>query len=132
MSEQNIETARQGIHAFNAGEVDAFTALTTSDFEWSPSMVAIEGEVFRGSEGIQRYFASLNSAWEEFLVRPESFRDLADVVVMLGRLRGCGKNSGVPVDAPLGMVFDFKQGKVARIRGYLDHGQACRAAGLAE
>jgi ketosteroid isomerase-like protein len=132
MSEENVEIAQRGIQAFNSGDADVFVALTTPDFEWSPSMVAIEGEIFRGSEGIRRYFASLSSAWEEFVIRPESFRDLPDLVVMLGRLRGCGKNSGVPVDASLGMVFDLRDGKIARIRGYLDHGEALRAAGLAE
>src|SRR4051794_488222 len=102
MSEENVEVAGRGIRAFNCADVDAFAALTTPDFEWSPSMVAIEGEVFRGNEGIRRYFASLSSAWEEFLIRPERFRDLPDLVIMLGRLRGCGRNSGVPVDASLG------------------------------
>lgn len=132
MSEQNVEIARRGIQAFNGSEVEAFIALTTPDFAWSPSMVAIEGEIFRGSAGIRRYFASLSSAWEEFVIRPERFRDLPDLVIMLGRLRGCGKTSGVPVDASLGMVFDFRDGKIARIRGYLDHGAALQAAGLAE
>jgi ketosteroid isomerase-like protein len=132
MSQENVEVARLGIQAFNGGDVDGFIVLTTPDFEWSPSMVAIEGEIFRGSEGIRRYFASLSSAWEEFVIRPERFRDPADLVIMLGRLRGCGKNSGVPVDASLGMVFDFRDGKIARIRGYLDQVEALRAAGLAE
>jgi ketosteroid isomerase-like protein len=51
---------------------------------------------------------------------------------MLGRLEGRGKGSGVPVDSSLGMVFDFRGGEIARIRGYLDHREALRAAGLAE
>ncbi|HMH48039.1 MAG TPA: hypothetical protein VK538_10030 [Solirubrobacteraceae bacterium] len=72
----------------------------------------------------------LSDAWEEFLILPDSFRDPTDLVIMLGRLRGRGKNSGVPVDASLGMVFDLRDGKIARIRGYLDHGEALRAAGL--
>jgi ketosteroid isomerase-like protein len=49
---------------------------------------------------------------------------------MLGRLEGRGKESGVPVDSPLGMVFDFRGGAIARIRGYLDHGDALNAAGM--
>jgi ketosteroid isomerase-like protein len=132
MPQENVEVATRCIEAFNASDVDVFIALTTPDFEWSPSMVAIEGQVFRGSEGIRTYFASLNNAWEEFLILPGTFRDLTDLVIMLGRLRGRGKNSGVPANASLGMVFDFRDGKVAGIRGYLDHGEALRAAGLSE
>jgi ketosteroid isomerase-like protein len=128
MSRENVDIARRAIDAFNATDVDAFTALTTLDFEWSPSMVAIEAEVFRGSEGIERYFESLDSAWEEFHIVRDEFRDHADVVVMLGGLTGRGRNSGVTVDSSLGMVFDFRGGTIARIRGFLDHSEALKAA----
>jgi ketosteroid isomerase-like protein len=132
MPQENLDVAKRCIDAFNARQVDVFIALTTPDFVWSPSMVAVEGEVFEGSEGIRRYFDSLGSAWESFLIVPDSFRELPSVVVVLGRLSGHGKHSGVPVDASLGIVFDFRDGKVAHIRGYLDHGEALRAAGPAQ
>src|SRR5438552_812861 len=130
MSRQNVETAERAIDAFNRSDIDAFAALTTPDFEWFPAMGAVEGEVFRGREGIEKYFASLNNAWEKFQILRDRFRDLADLVIMLGRLEGHGKGSGVPVDGPLGIVFDLRGGKVSRIRAYLDHGDALRAAGL--
>lgn len=129
MSREQVDVARHAIEAFNRNDVDAFTALTTADFEWSPSMVAIEAEIFRGSEGIRAYFASLSSAWSEFVILPEAFRESADVVVMLGGLRGHGKNSGATVDSSLGMVFDLRGEQISRIRGYLDHAEALRAAG---
>ena len=132
MSQENVEVATQAIEAFNGSNVDAFGALTTPDFEWSPSMVAVEGETFRGREGIERYFRSLNHAWEQFHIHPNRFRVAEDLVVMLGRLEGRGIGSGVPVDASLGMVFDFRGGMISRIRGYLDHAEALRAAGLSE
>jgi ketosteroid isomerase-like protein len=132
MSEDNVEVATQAISAFNGSDVATFAALTTPDFEWSPSMVAIEGETFLGREGIETYFGSLNDAWEKFHIHRDRFRDSADLVVMLGRLEGRGKLSGVPVDASLGMVFDFRDGAISRIRGYLDHTEALRAAGLPE
>jgi ketosteroid isomerase-like protein len=130
VSQENVEIAKRAIDAFNLRDVDTFAALTTRDFEWSPSMVAIEGEIFRGPDGIDKYFESLTGAWESFQILPNRFRDLADVVVMLGQLQGRGKASGVEVIEPLGMVFDFRDGKVSRIRGFLDHGEALRAAGL--
>jgi ketosteroid isomerase-like protein len=132
MSEENVDIAGQAISAFNTTDVDRFAGLTTPDFAWSPSMVAVEGEAFLGREGIETYFGRLDDAWEKFHVRPDSFREAADVVVMLGRLEGRGKSSGVPVASSLGMVFDFREGAISRIRGYLDHGEALRAAGLTE
>ena len=132
MSQENVEVATQAIEAFNVRDIDAFAALTTPDFAWSPSMVAIEGETFQGREGIDRYFRSLDNGWERFHISRDRFLGEEDLVVMLGRLDGRGMNSGVPVDAALGMVFEFRGGLIARIRGFLDHAEALRAAGLAD
>jgi ketosteroid isomerase-like protein len=133
MSEENVEVATKAIDAFNEGKVGAFASLTTPDFEWSPSMVAIENKIFRGRTGIENYFGTLDNAWERFHILREGFRSFGDdLVVMLGRLEGRGKGSGVPVASPLGMVFDFRGGAISRIRGYLDHAEALEAAGLSE
>ena len=132
MSQENVEIAKRAIGAFNRRDVDAFAALTTPDFEWSPSMVAIEGEVFRGREGIDRYFGSLRNSWKSFTILDDRFRYLADLVVMLGRLEGRGRASDVRVVESLGMVFAFRHEEISGIRGYLDHDEALKAAGLAE
>jgi ketosteroid isomerase-like protein len=58
--------------------------------------------------------------------------DLGDRVLAPGRNRGRGKGSGVPVDGPYGAVFDFCDGKISRIRLFVDHGEALWAAGLTE
>jgi ketosteroid isomerase-like protein len=132
MSQENVEIATRAIEAFNARDVNGFAVLTTPDFQWSPSMVAIEGTTFRGREGIDRYFRSLNEAWERFHVHRGRFRDAEGLVVMLGRLEGRGMGGGVPVDSSLGMVFDLRGGMISRIRGFLDHAEALGAAGLPE
>ena len=132
MPVENVEVAERAIRAFNEREIGVFAALTTTDFEWSPSMVAVEGETFVGRTGIDTYFERLDEAWEKFHIHQERFRHSGDVVVMLGRLEGRGKSSGVPVDSSLGMVFDLRDGAISRIRGYLDHAEALGATGLTE
>jgi ketosteroid isomerase-like protein len=132
MAQENVDVAKTAIDAFNATDVEAFAALTTPDFEWSPSMVAIEGTIFQGREGIETYFQRLEIAWERFHVHRHRFRVGDDLVVMLGRLEGRGSGSGVPVDSSLGMVFDFRGGLISRIRGFLDHTEALKAAGLSQ
>jgi ketosteroid isomerase-like protein len=84
------------------------------------------------ARGVETYFARLSDAWEEFRTVAEDLRDLGDHVVMLGRIEGRGKGSGVPIDTSLGQIFDFRDGKVCRIRSYLDHSEALNAVGLAE
>jgi ketosteroid isomerase-like protein len=95
-------------------------------------MGAIEGETFRGREGSDAYVARLTDAWEEFRTVAEDVRDLGGRVLMLGQVEGRGKGSGVPVDMPLAQVYDFRDGKVCRIRSYLDHAEALEAVGLTE
>jgi ketosteroid isomerase-like protein len=130
VSEENIEVVKRAVAAFNATDVEAFTALTTMDFEWFPSMIPIENETFVGADGVRRYFDRLESAWEHFRIFPDRFLEGADCVLVLARLEGRGRSSGATVDAPLGMAFDLRNGRVSRIRGYLDHDEALKATGL--
>jgi ketosteroid isomerase-like protein len=63
----------------------------------------------------------------EIRIVAEEIRDLGDRVLVLGRIEGRGRGSGVPVDAPLGFVVNVRGGKMSRTRGYVDHGEALRA-----
>ena len=69
---------------------------------------------------------------EKLRVLGDEFRDLGDRVLVLGRVKGRGRGSGVEVEAPLAIIFDFRDGKMSRSKAYLDHDEALRAAGLAE
>jgi ketosteroid isomerase-like protein len=133
MSRQNVEIAKRVIDAYNRRDVDAVVELGTLDFEWQPATARIvEGGGYRGRAGFESYLVEISSTWEALRAVAEEFRDLGDRVLVLGRMEGRGTGSGVPVGAPLGMVFDFRGGKVSRARTYLDHGEALRAAGLSE
>jgi ketosteroid isomerase-like protein len=92
----------------------------------------VEGGGYRGREGIEAYLADIGEAWEEYRVLAEEFRDLEDRVVMLGRIEGRGRGSRAWIDSPTGTIFEFLDGKISRIRNYLDQGEALRAADLAE
>jgi ketosteroid isomerase-like protein len=132
MSQENVEVVERLIDAFNRRDLDRFADMTTPDFEWSPSMVAIEGEVFWGRDGIETYFGRMNDAWDEFRAVNGEFRDLGDRVLWRGRLEGRGRVSGAPVSAALDIIYDLRGGKVSRMRSYLDHNEALTAAGLEE
>ena len=132
MSQKNVEIAKRMVAAFNQRDIDFFMQATTSDFEWFPALSAVEGEVFRGREGIDTYWGRLDEAWEDYRLVADEYRDLGDSVLILGRMVGRGRGSGVPVETPMGTLGDYRDGKCWRIRAYLNHGEALRAAGLAE
>jgi ketosteroid isomerase-like protein len=129
MSRENVEIVKRALDAFSRGDADAFAALTTEDLLWKTGLGAVEGEVFHGREGVETYFARLDSAWESFRFLSDEYRDLGDVVVALGRLRGEGRGGGVPVESPVGAVWDLREEKIWRLRAYLDQAEALEVAG---
>jgi ketosteroid isomerase-like protein len=133
MSQEHVELIKALMDAVNRRDIDTLAGVTTSDFEWFPVFAArVEGDVYRGRAGIEAFLGEVDEIWEEFRPVPEEYRDLGDRVLALGRLKTRGRSSGVPIDAPWGGIYDVRDGKVSRIRTYLDHGEALRVAGLSE
>jgi ketosteroid isomerase-like protein len=133
MSPENVEMAKRSMDALNGRTVDAYDDLFTQDFEWFPALPStVEGEGYLGREGIETYLGEINDTWEEFRVIAEEYRDLGGRVLMLGRIEGRGRGSGVQVNAQLGAVWDFRGGRISCARVYLDHGEALSAVGLVE
>jgi ketosteroid isomerase-like protein len=131
VSLENVEIAKRSVDAFNRRDVEALLELGTPDSVLSSQLLDASAD-FRGREGIERFYAMLSESWEEFHSVVDEYRDLGDRVLLLGRNTARGKGSGVTVEAPTAAVLDFRDGKVSRIRLYLDQSEALRAAGLAE
>src|SRR5208282_1528858 len=111
MSQQNVAIVKRAMDAFNRRDLDDFDEIYTPDYEWLPALAGtVEHDSFRGREGIERYYGELRDTWDEFRVVCAEFRDLGDRVVVLASAEGCGRGSGVPVSAPMGIVFDFCEG----------------------
>ncbi|HEY4451531.1 MAG TPA: nuclear transport factor 2 family protein [Solirubrobacteraceae bacterium] len=132
MSQANVEIVGRSIDALNRRDLDRFVDLTTPDYELLPAMTGFAGTSFRGRAGVESYFAELHDAWEEFRVIGEEFHDLGDRVLVLMRVEGRGRGSGIPVDALQAIIVDLRGEKISRTRSYLDRAEALRAAGLAE
>ncbi|HWW90798.1 MAG TPA: nuclear transport factor 2 family protein [Solirubrobacteraceae bacterium] len=134
MSRANVEIAKRVIDAFNRRDLDAILECVTRDVEWLPAMpVTFGGAPLRGREGIESYIREVSDTWDEYHVVGQDLRDLGvDQVLVLSRIEGRGAGSGGLVDAAMGQIFEFRDSKIARVRTYLDHGEALRAAGLAE
>jgi len=132
MPRDKVDVARQVIDAYNRRDVDGlFAELATPDFEYYPGIVrALDGGGYRGREGVERFAVDTSENWEELQSIPEEFRDLSDRVLVLGRMRGRGKGSGVPVDQPYVAILDFRGDRIWRSRIYLDRLEGMQAAGL--
>jgi ketosteroid isomerase-like protein len=131
VSQENVESARRGIDAFNRGDVEALAAETTEDVELFAALGgAVEGGGFHGRTGIEAYFQITAETWSEFRILAEDFSDLGDRVLVVGRIWGRGKGSRVPVEAPNAIVMDFRGGKAWRIHSYFDQAEALQDVAL--
>jgi ketosteroid isomerase-like protein len=133
MSRENVEIAKLAMDGFNRNDADAVMEFTTSDVEWFPAMPGtIEGDSYLGREAVETYIEEGRDIWEEIRIDAEEFRDLGDRALLLGRMEGLGRGSGARVTTPYAMVFDFRGNKISRVRSFLDHDEALRAADLSE
>jgi len=124
---------KRALDAYNRRDLPMYDDLCTADFEYFPALMGIvDSESFQGREALARYYEVVSDTWEEFRVAGEEFRDLGESVLTRVRVEGRGKGSRVPVVAHQTLICDFRDERISRVRTYLDHGEALRAAGLAE
>ncbi len=134
MARDKVDVAKRVVDAYNRRDVDGlFAEFATPDFEYYPGIVrALDGGGYRGREGVEKFAVDTRENWEELQSLPEEFRDLGDRVLVLGRMKGRGKGSGVPVDSPYVTILDFRGDRIWRSRVYLDRAEGLRVAGLSE
>jgi ketosteroid isomerase-like protein len=136
MSQENVESVRRAVGAWNADDLDAFLAELDADVEWHPAIQpGLEGKAttYRGHEGARTVWGEdRGEAWERLTNRPEEFRDLGESVLALGHLDLTARTTGIAFSQEVGEVFDFRAGKIVRIRDFLTHAEALQAAGLSD
>jgi ketosteroid isomerase-like protein len=104
-----VEIAKRCVGAFDRRDLDELAKTVTADYEWVGAFLGVvEGGSYRGREGMARYFSEAEQTWASFSVSGEEFRDLGDRVLVLGRMKGRGRSSGVEVDTPYTMVVEFR------------------------
>jgi ketosteroid isomerase-like protein len=131
MSRQNVELVRRLHEAFNRRDAETFLELLDPDVEWVPMMARLEGAVYRGRAEVERWMAGLDHDWLELRTEPQEFRDLGNVVLILGSWHARARYSGLVLDSePGAWVAHVRDGKVVRQETFTDRAQAFVAAGL--
>ena len=134
MSQENVEIVKRAVAAINARDIDRYLACCTADVQLEGPTTPIEG-VSEGADGIRRYFADIFDAGPDFRITIERLEPVgADRVLGFLRLNMSGRASGITLggDIPSANLWDFTDGKIKRIRIFLDRREALQAAGLSE
>ena len=137
MSRENVEIVRQIIEASHSDDlesrIEATVALWDASCEYTSVTAALEPNTYRGHDGLRRYLVDLAERWAEWRSEVEDVFEVGPhTVVATIRSRLIGKESGVPVETRLGVVFVLSQGKILRGQAYPSRQEAFEAVGLRE
>jgi|SRR5215217_4174437 len=133
MSQENVETLRRGLDAFNRRDKADWVAAFDPDAENIPPREWPESAPVRGAQAIWDFYVEAVGAWEE---GPFEWGELIEVgtdkIVANQRREMRGKASGAGVVWSYWVVFTFRDGKALRSEWFADRGDAFEAAGLRE
>ena len=133
MSQEKVELVRLAVDATNRRDLATLDAIWSEQGEFHSTFAASEGRVFRGRQGIRDYFATLGEVFDDMHVEIEEISEAGeDRLVVVSRVTGRGKGSGLKVEQRNGQVWTFVDGEIARIDSYMSRAEALEAAGLSE
>jgi ketosteroid isomerase-like protein len=129
MSRENVDTVRRLFDYWERGEWQASAELFDPAFEAVFSARAFpDPGTYRGARATLDAWRGWLDAWEEFGLELEDTIPVGERVVVLNRLRGRGKASGIPVDSEVGCIFELDGGRIVRMV-FCDRQEALDAAG---
>jgi ketosteroid isomerase-like protein len=140
MSQENVESFKRGLEAYNRRDLDALMETLDPDVEWHPALAVLLGgerTVFRGHQGVRESIQEEDEALAVYQFEVSEIRDLGNRVLAIGRIYARGKESGVEIDSVFCALTESKgtKGKDTRaisLRTYFDLNEALEAAGLRE
>ena len=118
---------------FEAGDRDVWRNHFDPDVVWDTSASEMPSAgVYRGHEGVERFFREWLGTWSDYGVETSEFIDAGDSVVVVFRQSGIGRSSGVRAEHDFFGVYDISDSQVIRYRQYESRNEALEAVGLSE
>ena len=133
MTQENVEAARALVKLWNEGTRSVPTEYFDPAVELESPFSSLVGEPYRGHAGIERWVHDVDEQFSEWRIHLEDVREVGSTVIIIARLHGRGRASGIQFDQPSAVVMDFvSAGRVTRMRIYADVSEALKAVGLEE
>jgi len=131
VSERNVELHRRWIEAFNSRDIEAVIALCDPSVELDSAFAAIGGGIYKGHDGIRRYFRDYEDAWgTEIRVQPEAYFDLGEQTILFCAMRGRGQHSGADVEMALTQVARWRDDLLVYFKSYRQREDALSDLGV--
>ena len=86
-----------------------------------------------GHAGLGAWVRDVRAGVGQFRVEADETIDVDESrVIVIGRVCGEGRASGLPVEIPLTTVYTLRDGRIVRVQAYDTKAQALEAVGLSE
>jgi ketosteroid isomerase-like protein len=131
LSERNVALLRAAYEAAGREGIDSVPAweLISDDIVIRDRPEAPDAQTYRGREGVRRALAISDESFDDFRLEPVDLIGVGDrhVVVVL-RMFGRGRGSGVPVEEEIAHLWTVEHGKAVAMQVYSKAQDALRDA----
>ena len=119
MSRDQVEIVRSAFEAVAERGVEAMLEHVADDFEMqTPAELAAEPDVYRGHDGIRRWFSSFYEAVDSIRFEPLRLERRGDRVVMDMRMTTRGRSTGLEGSQETTAVCDLRDEEITRMSFY--------------
>ena len=92
----------------------------------------IDGKTYQGRRGVEEFLAFQAESFRGQRAQVQDMIEAEDTLVIVVRLSGEGASSGAPVATEFTHAWEFRDGKVSRLRIFRNKSEALQALGLEE
>ena len=126
------ETAAAFGRAFTDGETAAFLEWLSAEIRFeAPSVMKQTALTLNGHDEVRAYVEQTAGEYDELHIETRELRDLGGGRFLMTGWWEAKPHARTRFGTPLGVVFEIRDGKVARMRAFFDEQLAIDAAGLA-
>jgi ketosteroid isomerase-like protein len=141
MSQENVDAVRTALEAFNTEGLASIPEHWHPDVEWHTDPLVPEPGVYKGFDAVRKYLEGFLRASGEMRINTAggmrlSIDELVDLgdedVLSLLTVSGppAGDNDRQPQFLNWAQIMSVRDGKIVRVRSFLDEAKAFEAAGL--
>lgn len=129
MTGAHVDQLRTVYEHWSQGDFRTDASMFSSDFEWRQSVDAVEPAIHHGSEGAAQMARGVFEVFENVRIIPIEFVDAGERVVVVSRVRGKARGTGIELNRPYVQVWTFRRGKPVMVEDYPERQDALRAVG---
>ena len=130
MSTEDVDVVRTVMDAFARRDAPAIHELQDAEFEFRSALASLSGGSYRAGE-VERYFTDIDEQLGDWHTEDETYVEVPDGrVLVIYRVAGHGRQSGVPLDREMAMLWTVRDGKLLFAETFLEPSDTQQAAGL--